>query len=187
MADKTSVDRLDNLVNELLQRNTNAAPDMVGLQPTDALPLGSSDLVDMTMESPQEDKVASADLIHTDVARKININDLTTKSDSPAVGKKVESDVEEVDPDHGSVKRKLNFTDLTKSDLPAVGKKENADSDVEELNADHEKVRKMVRNILARPAVCEISIALKGPGLSLPREVRINRQGESPVSRIQKP
>ena len=123
MADKTAgVDWLDNLVNELLQQNTNAAPDTVGVQPTDTVPLGSSDLVDMTMELPPDDKLASADSIHTDLARKLNITDLTTKSDLLPVRKKVDSDVEEVDPDHSSVKRKLNFTDLTKIDSPAVEK-----------------------------------------------------------------
>ena len=32
--------------------------------------------------------------------------------------------MEEVDLDHGYVKRKLNFTALTKSDSPAVGKRQ---------------------------------------------------------------
>ena len=154
MADKTGVDWLDNLVNEqLLQQNTNAAPDTVGVQPTETLPLlGSSGVLDMTMESPQDDKVASADLIHTDLARKLHVTDLTNMTESPAVRKKPDSDVEEVlNPDHITVKRKLNFSDLTKSDSPAGGKK--ADSDVEELNADHQKVREMVMNTVARPAV----------------------------------
>ena len=63
------------------------------------------------------------------------------KSDAPAVGKKVDSNVEEVDADHGSVKRKLNITDLTmKSGLPVVGKK--LDSNVEEVDADHGSVKK---------------------------------------------
>ena len=61
--------------------------------------------------------------------------------------------MEEVDADHGSVKRELNFTDLmTKSDSPAaVGKK--VDSDVKEVNADHAKVREMISKTLARPAL----------------------------------
>jgi hypothetical protein len=161
MADKTAgVDWLDNLEKELLQQSTNVAPDRVGVQPTDMMPLGSSDLVDMMIELPPDDKVAikyhrfdnqewfaccwkkvdsdveEVNPDHGSVKRKLNFTDLT-KIDSPAVGKKADSDVEEVDPDHVSVKRKLNFTDLTKSDSPAVGKK--ADSDVEELHSNHEK------------------------------------------------
>jgi hypothetical protein len=43
MADKTSSgDWLDNLVNELVQQNTNAAAVMVGVQPTDTSPLGKA-------------------------------------------------------------------------------------------------------------------------------------------------
>ena len=89
MADKTGGDWLDNLVNELVPQNTNAAADTVGVQPTDTSPLVTSEINDMTIESAQDDKVASTDLIDGNLVRQLNFTDMTMKSDSPAVGKRL--------------------------------------------------------------------------------------------------
>jgi hypothetical protein len=156
--DNTGGNRLGKLVKELEILGSLASADTGG---------------GMTVEERRD---TSAD---AERGRAAAIVDMTVESPDTNV------DVEEVDADNASVRRKLNFTDLTNtctsspapagkgqeadSDveevpadhgkvrqvMPPVGKNKKADSDVEVLSADHEKVRSMMRNAISntRPSV----------------------------------
>jgi hypothetical protein len=93
----------------------------------------SGAIVDMTVEEHRDTLAADAER-----GRCGAIVDTTFQSPDTEV------DLKEGDADHASVRRKLNFTDLRNTTTsPAAGKEEEADSDVEEVPADHGKVRQI--------------------------------------------